>query len=100
MAEQDARRETLMQLYRSFNARDIDGVLAHLAPGVDWPNGWEGGREHGREAVRSYWTRQWAAIEPLLANDPNALLAPVSISGELLTNWPAFVALLVLAHAP
>lgn len=64
MAENDARRETLMQLYRSFNARDIDGVLAHLAPGVDWPNGWEGGRERGREAVRSYWTRQWAAIDP------------------------------------
>ena len=64
MAENDARRDRLMQLYRSFNARDIDGVLAHLAPGVDWPNGWEGGREHGREAVRSYWTRQWAAIDP------------------------------------
>jgi len=63
-ATDDARRDTLMQLYRSFNARDIDGVLAHLAPGVDWPNGWEGGREHGREAVRNYWTRQWAAIDP------------------------------------
>lgn len=64
MTETDARRETLMQLYRSFNARDIDGVLSHLAPGVDWPNGWEGGREHGREAVRSYWTRQWREIDP------------------------------------
>jgi hypothetical protein len=64
MAESDARRATLMDLYRSFNARDIDGVLAHLAPGVDWPNGWEGGREHGREAVRSYWTRQWREIDP------------------------------------
>ena len=64
MAATDARRATLMDLYRSFNARDIDGVLAHLAPGVDWPNGWEGGREHGREAVRSYWTRQWREIDP------------------------------------
>ena len=64
MAETDGRRQTLMDLYRSFNARDIDDVLSHLAPGVDWPNGWEGGREHGREAVRSYWTRQWAAIDP------------------------------------
>jgi hypothetical protein len=57
-------RETLMNLYRGFNQRDIDAVLAHLAPGVDWPNGWEGGRVHGRDAVRDYWTRQWAAIDP------------------------------------
>ena len=64
MAENDARRATLMELYRSFNARDIDAVLAHLAPGVDWPNGWEGGYEHGREAVRAYWTRQWREIDP------------------------------------
>ena len=30
---------------------------------VDWPNAWEGGRLHGREAVRDYWTRQWAEID-------------------------------------
>ena len=58
------RRETLMNLYRAFNARDIDAVLAHLAPGVDWPNGWKGGRVHGREAVRAYWTSQWKEINP------------------------------------
>jgi ketosteroid isomerase-like protein len=57
-------RETLMNLYRAFNQRDIDGVLEHLAPGVDWPNGWEGGRVHGRAEVRDYWTRQWAVINP------------------------------------
>ena len=39
-------------------------MLVHLAPGVDWPNGWEGGRIIGREAVRAYWQRQWAAIDP------------------------------------
>ena len=31
--------------------------------------GWEGGRVHGREEVRAYWTRQWAtfsaAVEPM-----------------------------------
>src|SRR5262245_46302958 len=64
MAETGDRRRTLMELYRSFNARDIDEALSHLAPGVDWPNGWEGGREHGREAVRRYWTRQWVEIDP------------------------------------
>ena len=39
-------------------------MLAQLAPDVDWPNAWEGGRVHGREEVRDYWTRQWAAIDP------------------------------------
>jgi hypothetical protein len=64
MAENDARRQMLMDLYRSFNERDIDAVLAHLAPDVDWPIGMSGGREHGREAVRSYWTWQWRGIDP------------------------------------
>ena len=31
---------------------------------VDWPNAWEGGRGVGHAAVRDYWTRQWAAIDP------------------------------------
>ena len=34
-----------------------------MAEDVDWPNAWEGGRLRGREAVRDYWTRQWAAID-------------------------------------
>jgi hypothetical protein len=54
----------IRRLYAAFNARDIDGVIAELHPDVDWPNGWEGGRLHGLEAVREYWTRQFAAIDP------------------------------------
>jgi len=34
-----------------------------MHPDVDWPNGMEGGREHGREAVRDYWTRQFTMID-------------------------------------
>jgi len=51
------------RLYERFNARDIDAVLVHLTEDVDWPNGWEGGYVHGHDAVRDYWTRQWAAID-------------------------------------
>jgi hypothetical protein len=40
-----------------------------MHPDVDWPNAFEGGRVHGREAVRAYWTRQFqqidARVEPL-----------------------------------
>jgi hypothetical protein len=52
------------RMYRDFNARRIDDVLELLHSEVDWPNGWEGGHLHGRPAVRDYWTRQWAAIDP------------------------------------
>jgi cation diffusion facilitator family transporter len=53
----------LRDLYAAFNARDIDAVLERLAPDVDWPNGMEGGRVHGRDAVREYWTRQFTLID-------------------------------------
>lgn len=51
-------------LYQSFNDRDLDAVLEALAPDVDWPNGWMGGRLSGREEVREYWERQWNEIRP------------------------------------
>ena len=53
----------IRELYASFNARDIEAVIAHLDPDVDWPNAWEGGRLKGHDAVREYWTRQFAAID-------------------------------------
>jgi hypothetical protein len=54
--------ETLRSAYRAFNARDIEGAVELMHPGVNWPNAWEGGRVVGQAAVRSYWTRQFAAI--------------------------------------
>ena len=57
------REEQLRSLYDAFNARDVDACLAAMTPDVDWANGWEGGRVLGREAVRDYWERQWAAID-------------------------------------
>src|SRR5438477_10024196 len=54
----------LRSLYAAFNARDIVAVLDTTSEDVDWPNAWEGGRLHGRKAVRAYWMRQWAEIDP------------------------------------
>jgi hypothetical protein len=65
------RAELIERTYAAFNARDIDAVLALMAPDVDWPNGWQGGRELGHEAVRDYWLRQWAEIDPRV--EPTAL---------------------------
>jgi hypothetical protein len=56
----------LARLYRDFNARDIDAVLAHLGPDVDWPNAASGGRVIGHAAVRAYWEKQWAEIDPIV----------------------------------
>jgi hypothetical protein len=49
--------------YAAFNGRAIDAALAAMTADVDWPNGWEGGRIAGREAVRDYWLRQWLEID-------------------------------------
>jgi len=62
----------LRAMYAAFNARDIDAVLSELTLDVDWPNAWEGGRVCGHDAVRDYWTRQWAAIA--------ATVQPVSLT--------------------
>ena len=66
-----SREDVLRSLYRAFNARDIDTVLAAMSADVDWPNGWEGGRVVGRDAVRRYWERQWTEIRP--AVDPTSI---------------------------
>jgi len=55
--------ELLRNLYAAFNRRDIETVLAKLAPDVDWPNGMEGGREYGRASVRNYWGRQFGIVQ-------------------------------------
>jgi ketosteroid isomerase-like protein len=57
-------KQLLEKTYAAFNARDVDGALAAMHPEVDWPNGLEGGRVHGRRAVREYWVRQWGLIDP------------------------------------
>jgi ketosteroid isomerase-like protein len=53
----------LRRAYAAFNARNIDRALAVMHPDVDWPNGMEGGRELGHDAVRDYWTRQFGLID-------------------------------------
>jgi hypothetical protein len=68
--------EQLARVYAAFNARDIDTLLAALDPAVEWPNGWEGGWLHGREAVRDYWLRQWRAIDPSV--EPTAFSHPAA----------------------
>ena len=70
MGDTGTRRRTrwitflIQGLYEAFNRRDVDGVLAMMSDEIDWPNAWKGGRLLGRDAVRDYWTAQWAEIDP------------------------------------
>lgn len=59
-----AETEHLKQVYRDFNARNMEAVLAAMKEDVTWANGMEGGHVHGRNQVREYWTRQWAIFSP------------------------------------
>jgi hypothetical protein len=56
----------ISQAYSAFNKRDVDGTLALMTENVDWPKASEGGRVVGKQAIREYWTRQWADFDPLL----------------------------------
>jgi len=56
--------DLLKHVYDRFNARDMETVLAALHEDVIWANGMDGGHVHGRDEVRSYWTRQWTMVNP------------------------------------
>jgi ketosteroid isomerase-like protein len=57
-----AEVELLRVVYAAFNRREIEIVLGLMHGDVDWPNGMEGGRVHGKTAVREYWTRQFKVV--------------------------------------
>ena len=62
--EQSDSAALIHRMYSAFNRRAADEVLSYLHPGVHWPNGWEGGYLDGHQAVRDYWLRQWAVLDP------------------------------------
>lgn len=55
--------DLLGRAYAAFNARDVEAALELMHADVDWPNGMEGGRVHGRDDVRAYWERQFDLID-------------------------------------
>jgi hypothetical protein len=58
--------QALISIYAAFNKRDVDGALAFMSEDVSWPKASEGGRVVGKQAIRDYWTRQWAEFDPLV----------------------------------
>jgi hypothetical protein len=62
----DGTRDLIERFYIDFNDRDVEAMLDSMHADVDWPNEWEGGHLHGHNAIRDYWRRQWAVIDPHL----------------------------------
>ncbi|QOV36300.1 nuclear transport factor 2 family protein [Streptomyces ferrugineus] len=57
----------LRRMYEVFSTDEREPFMQRcLAPDVDWPNVLDAVRLHGREAVRAYWARQFAAGHPLV----------------------------------
>ena len=90
--------QILRAAYAAFNTRDLDAAIELMHPDVDWPNAWQGGRVHGRTAVRAYWKRQFAEIssrvepEAFSENPDSSITVDVhqvihgAQSGDLLTD--------------
>ncbi|MET7692065.1 nuclear transport factor 2 family protein [Streptomyces sp. NPDC005483] len=80
-----AQEALLRRMYEVFATDERDAFVPRcLAPDVDWPNMLDGGRLHGREAVRAYWARQFAAGHPLvrlegLRSDGSAEVVAVTV---------------------
>lgn len=60
----DRDEQVIRRIYEAFNARDVDGVFAHLADDVAWANAMEGTHVHGKDAIRAYWAHQWSILDP------------------------------------
>lgn len=61
-------------IYRNFNDRNINPVIANMTNDVQWANGMDGGYVFGHDGVRAYWTRQFGLI--------NSSVTPLKISEE------------------
>ena len=56
--------DVLTAAYAGFNQRDIEAVLALMSADVDWPNTMDHVRIVGKDAVRTYWAKQWTVVDP------------------------------------
>jgi len=65
------RDQLLRDLYDAHGRRDIDAALAVFTDDVEWPDVAGGTTLHGHDAIRAYWTKQFAEIDPHV--DPTAI---------------------------
>ena len=58
----DSLNNFFQDLYKNFNDRKIDLVIAKMADNVKWANGMDGGYVYGHIGVKEYWSRQFTMV--------------------------------------
>jgi len=71
-------------LWDALNHQDIETALALVHPEADWQDLMSGGRRHGRDAVRDYWTSLFGMIRPTTSALAYRRLADDRISARVL----------------
>jgi len=70
----DHINDFFQKLYKDFNDRKIDLVIANMTEDVKWTNRLEGGYVYGHDGVRDYWTRLFTMV--------NSKVIPLEIHEE------------------
>jgi len=60
----DARKALLIDAYRRFNGRDVDGLLSMMTDDVEWPDVPNRAVLRDKDAIREYWIGQFAQTDP------------------------------------
>ncbi len=60
----DARKALLIDAYRRFNGRDIDGLLSMMTHDVEWPDVPNQKTLTSKDEIREYWLGQLAITDP------------------------------------
>lgn len=71
-------------LWIAMNGQDIEAAVALLHPDVDWQDIMNGGRRHGRAAVRAYWAKTTALLTPGTSMIDYRLIGEDRIAARLL----------------
>ncbi|GLY18682.1 nuclear transport factor 2 family protein [Kineosporia rhizophila] len=60
----DARKALLIDAYRRFNGRDVDGLLSMMTDDVEWPDVPNQSVLRSKDEIREYWFGQFAITDP------------------------------------
>ncbi|MBT0770986.1 nuclear transport factor 2 family protein [Kineosporia sp. J2-2] len=60
----DARKALLIDAYRRFNGRDVEGLLSMMTDDVEWPDVPSQAVLRNKDEIRAYWQGQFAVSDP------------------------------------
>lgn len=60
----DARKALLIDAYRRFNGRDVEGLLSMMTDDVEWPDVPSQAVLRSKDEIREYWQGQFSVTDP------------------------------------